>query len=215
MLALLLLAGLSLAGSTSAGEATRTAEVPAEVRALVERGDHAALAALGDPALDALAELYRAGDRDARVRIAGLFYAIGKPSAAAELVLMEDVRTPDVGLRINVQYALGRVSGDDRVVEVLLDTLRHDPSPLLRDKAACALAYDQIHLTEKQKARLFAGLVEALADEELQIRGIAIQALQIHTGQSKGFAPRAPPEKRMAAILEWRRWLLEYERSLE
>ena len=45
-----------------------------------------------------------------------------------------------------MQWALGRVSDDPAVVDVLLENMRNDPNPLFRDKAACALAYDQIHL---------------------------------------------------------------------
>jgi HEAT repeat len=187
----------------------------ATVGGLVESGDHAAIGKLGDPGIDALVTLYRAADVRQKEKIAGLLYAIGKPSAKAELALMEDAHTPDVDLRINVQYALGRVSGDDRVVDVLLDNMRHDPSPLIRDKAACALAYDQIHLTELQKVRLFAGLIKALDDENPQVRSIAAQALKIHTGQTKGYHPRAPQEKRREAIVVWQRWLLEYRRNLE
>ena len=45
-----------------------------------------------------------------------------------------------------MQWALGRVSDDPDVVDVLLENMQNDPCPLFRDKAACALAYDQIHL---------------------------------------------------------------------
>ena len=52
-------------------------------------------------------------------------------------------------------------------MDVLLDNMRNDANPLFRDKAACALAYDQIHLTEKQKVRLYEGLINSLNDAKL------------------------------------------------
>ncbi len=185
-----------------------------DVGELVRQGNAAALAAEGRPALDAMARLYRLGGRDQRVRLANLFYAVGLISPLAEQALMADATTDDVELRIAVQYALGRVSDDEAVVRTLLDSMRHDPRPLVRDKAACALAYDQIHLSERQKVKLYAGLIQALADDQLQVRDIAIRALQVHTGQRKGYRPNAPLEERRDAILAWQRWLLEYRENL-
>ena len=127
---------------------------------------------------------------------------------------MGDVHTQDQTLRLQVQWALGRVSGDPDVVDVLLENMQSDPLPLFRDKAACALASDQIHLAPSQKARLFEGLIRALDDPKPQVRQIALQALQILTGQTKGFAAGADPEMRRKAVAEWRRWLIEYRSNL-
>lgn len=195
--------------SAAFGEVSRS-----QVAELVTREDCQAISHLGAPGLETLAELYSDADRDGRVRIANIFYWIGRESPAAAQALEADIHTDDVDLRISAQYALGRVSGDDRVVQVLLENMRQDPNPLLRDKAACALAYDQIHLTERQKVRLFAGLIQALQDDEPQVRKIAIKALKIHTGQTKGFQPGAAPELRREAVVRWQRWLLDYRRSL-
>jgi HEAT repeat protein len=123
-------------------------------------------------------------------------------------------RTSNQDLRLSVQYALGRVSDDPAVVDVLVENMQGDPNPLFRDKAACALAYDQIHLSEAQKVRLFAGLIHALGDSKPQVRAIAIQALEIHTGQRKGFAPDADPSVRAAAVAQWQEWLRRYEDSV-
>src|SRR5262249_49426393 len=106
--------------------------------------------------------------------------------------------------------ALGRVSPDIDVVDVLLDNMQNDANPLFRDKAACALAYDQIHLTEKQKVHLYEGLIGDLDDPKLDVRSIAALALNIQTGQTKGFNANAAPAQRQAAIREWRKWLDEY-----
>jgi len=185
-----------------------------DVADLVRRGDAEAIAARGSEALDEMAALYRRGSRDEKLRLANLFYRVGHLSPTAEAALLPDAKTDDAELRIAVQYALGRVSDDDEVVQTLLDSMRHDPSALIRDKAACALAYDQIHLSERQKVHLYAGLIQALADDVGQVRAIAIKALQIHAGQTKGYRPNAPVGERREAILRWQRWLLEYRRSL-
>ncbi len=92
--------------------------------------------------------------------------------------------------------------------------MQHDGNPLFRDKAACALASDQIHLTERQKVALFAGLIQALGDSKPDVRRIAMLALQIQTGQTKGFNPDAPPAERDAKIREWKVWLEEYKSNL-
>jgi len=184
------------------------------VAELVASNDAEALRGLGPKALPEMVRLYKAGDTAQRTRIANLFYQLSWKSPEAVDILIPDVRTQDPELRIAVQYALGRVSDDPRVVEALLRNMTQDPNPLFRDKAACALAYDQVHLSEAEKVRLYEGLIEALASEELQIRAIAIQALHIHTGQAKGFLPNAPLEMRQKSIEQWKRWLAEYKENL-
>ena len=84
-----------------------------------------------------------------------------------------------------MQWALGRVSSEDKVVDTLLGIMRNDHTELFRDKAACALAYDQIHLSDTQKVDLYAGLIGGLDDRKPQVRKISIQALKIHTGQTR------------------------------
>jgi hypothetical protein len=57
--------------------------------------------------------------------------------------------------------ALGRVSDDPALIDVLLENIRNAPVPLFRDRAACALAYHQVRLAPAQKLRLFEGLIGA------------------------------------------------------
>jgi HEAT repeat protein len=173
-----------------------------------------ALRALGPQVLPVLAGLYERGDEAHRGVIAWVFYTLGWKSPDAKRVLMRDVHTPNADLRLQVQWALGRVSNDPDVVDVLLDNMRNDANPLFRDKAACALANDQIHLTEDQKVRLYERLIQALGDSKLQVREIALKALQIHTGQTKGFNPNGSPQERDAALQEWSRWLRGYRSTL-
>jgi hypothetical protein len=176
--------------------------------------DIEALKGRGPGVLPILARLYEQSDEARRTSLAYAFYALGWKSPDAKRVLMQDAHTQNRDLRLQVQWALGRVSNDQDVVDVLLANMRTDPSPLFRDKAACALAHDQIHLTESQKVYLFGRLIEALRDQEPQVRAIAFQALQIQTGQSKGYQPDAPPAEREASVRQWERWLAEYRANL-
>jgi HEAT repeat protein len=184
------------------------------VQTLVAAGKTAELKALGRDVLPVLARLYEASDLAQRTRIAQAFYALGWKSAEAKRALLRDVHTPNPQLRLQVQWALGRVSSDNDVVDVLLNNMQHDANPLFRDKAACALASDQIHLSELQKVRLYAGLIQALGDSKRDVRRIAMLALQIQTGQTKGFNPDAPVTERDSKIREWKQWLEEYKSNL-
>ena len=175
----------------------------------------AAIRALGQPVLPKLAQLYEASrDLGLKARIAQTFYELGWKSPEAKQALMKDVHTSNQDLRLQVQWALGRVSNDQDVVDTLLANMRADSNPLFRDKAACALAYDQIHLTEQQKVRLFAALIESLRDEKLDVRSIALLALQIHTGQTKGFNPGASSAEREQKVKLWQTWLEQYKSGL-
>lgn len=185
-----------------------------EIESLVfPEPDLVSLQARGDQVLDQLAELYRRSDVPRRVTIASVFYRLGWKSEAAKRALLEDIHTDDEALRLQVQWALGRVSDDPAVVDSLIDNMRRDANPLFRDKAACALSYDQIHLSEKQKLRLYELLIAALSDETPQVRAIAIKSLQIHTGQTKSFRYNAPPEQRARSVREWTQWLEDYRSS--
>jgi HEAT repeat protein len=191
------------------------ASASGDLRPLVMAGDYDAIRKLGAGAMPDLVHLYDSADGDEeKARVANAFYQLGWKSEDARRALMRDVHTSNRDLRLSVQYALGRVSSDPAVVDVLLENMQDDLNPLFRDKAACALAYDQIHLSEAQKVRLFAGLIHALDDPKPQVRAIAIQALEIHTGQRKGFAPDADASARAAATAQWREWLQRYEDSV-
>lgn len=189
-------------------------ELSQQVTRLVEANDADGLRALGADAVASMVWLYELSEEPERARIANLFYQMGTRSEVAERALMRDVHAGNVELRLAVQYALGRVSNDPMVIETLLDTLENDRNPLFRDKAACALAYDQIHLDEKQKARVYEGLIDALSNPEPQVRAVSIQALSILTGQTKGFHALYPEERRERSIAMWQQWLEEYRARL-
>ena len=174
-----------------------------------------AVRALGRPVLPRLVQMYEAARDDGfKARVAETLYGLGWESPEAKRALMKDVHTLNEDLRLQVQWALGRVSNDPDVVDTLIANMRNDSNPLFRDKAACALSYDQIHLTEPQKVRLFGALIEALRDEKFDVRHIALLALQIHTGQNKGYDPGASRADREQKIKVWQAWLAQYKAGL-
>ena len=177
--------------------------------------DTQAVRKLGESVMPQLVDHYlQTDDLVARAKIARLFYELGWKSEAAKDAMLQDAHTQDRDLRLQVQWALGRVSSDERIVDVLLQTMQSDDNILFRDKAACALAYDQIYLTPQQRYKLLEGLVRALGDPKTDVRSIATLALRIQTGQTKGFNATAPESVRQAKIQEWQVWLAEYKSQL-
>jgi hypothetical protein len=172
------------------------------------------LRALGPDILPFMAAIYSTAETRRKATIAMTFYNLGWQSEDAHVALMQDIHTDNDALRLQVQWALGRVSGKSEVVDTLLDIMRNDRKPLYRDKAACALASDQIHLSETQKVDLYAGLIDGLSDSKTQVRDISIKALQIHTGQTRGYRATAGEQERNRSIAAWRRWLGEYRENL-
>ncbi|HET9226953.1 MAG TPA: HEAT repeat domain-containing protein [Thermoanaerobaculia bacterium] len=189
-------------------------ELSQQVTRLVEANDAEGLRALGDEAVTAMVWLYELSEEPERTHIANLFSKMGVRSDLAERALLRDFLSPNLELRLAVQNALGRVSSNPMVVETLLYTLENDRNPLVRDKAASALAYDQIHLNEQEKVRIYEGLIEALSNPEAQIRAVSIQALSILTGQTKGFHALYPEDRRERSIAMWQHWLEERRTKL-
>lgn len=181
----------------------------------VENIDLAKIKSQGQAVLPVLSKLYSSSnDTLKRAKIAWVFYGLGWKSEDAKKALLQDINTSNAQLRLQVQWALGRVSSDDEIVNILLEKMRNDTNPLFRDKAACALASDQIHLTDVQRYKLLEGLVNSLSDPKPQVRDIATKALKIQTGQTKGFNPNGSLEARAEKIAEWQKWLKEYQSSL-
>lgn len=185
-----------------------------EIEEMLLSGNIEGIRNKGPVALTQLAQIYETSDVNKRTVIARTFYMIGQKSPEATNALMKDIHTTDTRLRLEVQWALGRVSNNKKVLMALLDNMQNDPNPLFRDKSACALASDQIHLKDEQKVLLFEGLIQALDDPKPQVRDIAIKALHIQTGQTKGFKPNASQADRSQAIEVWIAWLEEYKANL-
>ena len=185
-----------------------------ELEPMIESQNSEAIKAGGPEVISQLVMFYSKGNSDRRTKIASIFYSLGWKSEEAKAALMKDIKTENEPLRLQVQWALGRVSSDDEVVTNLLSNMRTDPNPLFRDKAACALANDQIHLTDKQKAKLYEGVIEALGDEKDDVRRIAGLVMQIQTGQTKGYNPQASSAEREKSINAWKSWLVEYKKAI-
>ena len=190
-------------------------ELSQQVTRLVEAGDADGLRALGDEAIASMVWLYELSEEPERIHIANLFSKMGLRSQVAERALVRDFESGNVELRLAVQRALGHVSDDPMVIETLLYTMENDRNPLVRDKAAAALAYDQIHLDEKRKVRIYEGLIAALSNPKAQVRAVSIQALSILTGQTKGFHPLFPEDRRERSIALWQQWLDQYRAKLQ
>ncbi len=193
-------------------------EDPAGARSLadlVAAQDVEGLRRHGESVVPHLIALYRRGDQAERANLAWLFYHLGYRSEALREVLWNDLDSRHPDLRIWAQYAVGRVSDREEVVDRLFEIMRRDGEKFLfRDKAACGLAYDQIHLSDRQRARLFLLLVGALADPDPTTRRLAIQVLQVHTGQTKGYDADAPLAERQRSMEVWARWLNELRANL-
>ncbi len=207
LLALLFCCRAALAGESSPPSR-------AELQTILASDEYAPLKTYGEKAIGGLLQLYESGDDALKQRVANALYFLGIKSEPAREVLMKDAHTANESLRISVQYALGRISRDESIVQMLLDNMRSGPSLLVRDKAACALTYDQIHLTEKQRVILYEGLVNALQDDKDDVRRIALLSLQIQTGQTKGYNPDASVGEREVSVQPWKQWVAEYRKNI-
>ena len=209
------LAALSSArGAALAAAPTAPTAVDAAVREAALQGNLEILRARGPAVLPQLVSLYRESRPHERAAVARAFYGLGWKSEEAKQVLLADLATQDVELRLQAQWALGRVSADPEVVDRLFANMEKDPNLLFRDKSACALANDQIHLDPQARLAMMRRVVERLESSDPETRSLAVRILQVWTGQAKGFLPGAPPEHRAAAVARWRLWLVDYERSM-
>src|SRR5207244_3907427 len=90
----------------------------ADVRAVITplgavgQDEIARLKAMGPDAMHHLARIYATSSEDERATLAWIMYSIGTKSPEARAVLLADVHTKNEKLRLQVQWALGRVSDD-------------------------------------------------------------------------------------------------------
>jgi HEAT repeat protein len=121
-----------------------------------------------------------------------------EPRRAFEIILAS-VHDQNVNIRYWAVESLAFL-GTDEVVEPLLQIFHDDPSPMIRERAACSLAQSGM-LNEQQRWSAVPRLLEYTSDSSLdgETRRWVFQALRDITGQS------LPPD-----AVAWRAW---YARS--
>ena len=149
-------------------------------------------------AIDRLEPLARSGEQGPRANALWDIGLLGnrgvEPERAAE-ILLASIRDSHENIRYWAVEGLAYL-GTDEIVAPLLETLRDDPSPLIRERAACSLAQSGM-LSERQRRRAVPRLLELAADGALdeQTRKWIYQALRDITGQS------LPPD-----VDAWKAW---------
>ena len=124
-----------------------------------------------------------------------------EPERAAE-ILLASRHDPNENIRYWAIEGLAYL-GTDGTIAPLLESLRDDPSPLIRERAACSLAQSGM-LSERQRRRAVPRLLELAGDGALddQTRKWVFQALRDVTGQN------LPPDVRCVEGLvsreQWR-----------
>ena len=106
-----------------------------------------------------------------------------EPERAAE-ILLASLHDPNENIRYWAVEGLAHL-GTDETIAPLLESFRDDPSPLIRERAACSLAQSGM-LSERQRRRGVPRLLEMATDGALdeQTRKWVYQALRDITGQS-------------------------------
>ena len=91
--------------------------------------------------------------------------------------------------------------GTDAAVDPLLDRFAHDPSPRVRQRAACSLAQSGM-LTHEQRIAAVPDLLNFLDDDSLdsETRGWVYGALRLITGEPLGNNP-----------IEWQQWWAHHD----
>lgn len=197
------------------GIAAEGQEAPVvDVESIVRAHEWKALVEVGEAALPEVLRLYRSSDSGEKVQIAWMLARVGWKSEAARDVLLEDLASDDENLRYWVLWAQGELADSEEVVDLLVEWLGRGRNPLLWRRDQGVPGYGQLFFSEKQKLRLFTLLIERLGGLDEETRRTAARALEIHTGQLKGYDPAASAERRAAAIEVWERWLEEYRSQL-
>jgi HEAT repeat protein len=110
-------------------------------------------------------------------------------------ILLASIHDENVNVRYWAVEGLAYLATDS-TIEPLLDTFHDDPSPMIRERAACSLAQSGM-LTQAQRMQALPRLLDYAGDFNLddQTRGWVFQALRDITGQNLPKDPSA-----------WREW---------
>jgi hypothetical protein len=125
----------------------------------------------------------------------GLIGNRGVEPARVAQILLASIRDTNENVRYWAVEGLAFL-GTDETIEPLLDVFRDDPSPKIRERAACSLAQSGM-LSKAQRMRAVPRLLDYAGDfnMEPQTRGWVFQALRDISGQN---LPQDP--------VAWRRW---------
>ena len=127
--------------------------------------------------------------------ILGVLGNRGVETARLETLFLDRIHDPDETTRAYAVIGLGLL-GTDNSIAPLLDVFRNDPSPHVREGAACAIAQSGM-FREEQRMNALPGLLNMMDDASLDAatRGWVFQALEDITGAGLGANPAA-----------WRDW---------
>src|SRR6267378_1772761 len=127
--------------------------------------------------------------------ILGVLGNRGVETARLETLFLDRIHDPDETTRAYAVIGL-RLLATDNSIAPLLDVFRNDPSPHVREGAACAIAQSGM-FREEQRMNAVPGLLNMMDDASLDAatRGWVFQALQDITGAGLGANPAA-----------WRDW---------
>lgn len=76
----------------------------------------------------------------------------------------------------------------------------HDPDPAAKIPAL-------VQASEDPTAEELRAMVRALGHDDVAVRLFAIESLESATGETRGFRPYDPPERRAEAVERWQAWL--------
>jgi hypothetical protein len=148
--------------------------------------------------VDRLEPAARTGEQGPRANALWDLGLIGNRGVAPERVariLLDSIHDPNENVRYWAVEGLAYL-GTDETISPLLDVFHDDPSPLIRERAACSLAQSGM-LSASQRRTAIPRLLDYSEDASLdaETRKWVFQALRDITGQNLPHDPAA-----------WRRW---------
>jgi hypothetical protein len=134
--------------------------------------------------------------------ILGVLGNRGVETSRLELTFLDRIHDPDPTTRNYVAIGLGLLATDDAIPH-LIEMFREDPSPVVRETAACSIAQSGM-FTEAQRMRAIPDLLKMMDDATLvsATRSWVFQALRDITGAGIGSDPAA-----------WRAWWSQHSRA--
>jgi HEAT repeat protein len=134
--------------------------------------------------------------------ILGVLGNRGVELSRLELTFLDRIHDPDQLTRTYVSIGLGLLATDN-AIPALIRVFREDPSPQVREMAACSIAQSGM-FTEAQRMRAVPDLLKMMDDATLDAttRSWVFQALRDITGAAIGSDPAA-----------WRSWWSQHSRA--